>query len=71
MDATPTLPRNFSYHHSLQPQQQQSPPPGYVVPDSPTVDGIVTMISQPQSILIPDYKDPAFGDPATESRWSG
>ncbi|KAK8009862.1 hypothetical protein PG990_008827 [Apiospora arundinis] len=87
MDATPTLPRNFSYHHSL--QQQQSLPPGYVVPDSPTVGktsptdslgisptseipgGIATMISQPQSILTPDYKDPAFGDPATESRWSG
>ncbi|KAK8119678.1 uncharacterized protein PG998_004304 [Apiospora kogelbergensis] len=36
---------------------------------SERVDGINNnMAIQPQSILFPDYKDPASGDPATESR---
>lgn len=40
-------------------------------PISDRSDGIDKLLAQSRGILLPDYKDPAFGDPATESRWSG
>ncbi|KAK8060959.1 hypothetical protein PG996_010889 [Apiospora saccharicola] len=83
MDATPTaeMSQDFSDRRSLQ-QLAISPDSPTVGKTSPAQslgtspvsdrsDGIDTLIAQSRGILLPDYKDPAFGDPATESRWRG
>ncbi|KAK8033947.1 hypothetical protein PG991_003345 [Apiospora marii] len=83
MDAAPAaeLPRRSSDRHSL-PELAKAPDSPTVGKASPAQslgvspvsersDGIDTLIRQSRGIVLPNYKDPAFGDPATESRRSG